>query len=62
MKKAKFIDDFKLPAGSCVGHFSDVDVSCKECKIKNKCKKMFNSEVKPNSVDEVMAIIKNENN
>ena len=61
MKKAKFADEFKLVAGSCIGHFLEEDVSCKECKIRNKCKKMFNADEKPTSEAEVIEIIKNEN-
>lgn len=38
MKKAKFQDNYKMVAGSCLGHFDEQCRQCSVCKINEQCK------------------------
>lgn len=57
MKKAKFNDNFKMVAGSCIGHFNGQQKECSKCKIKSLCKKRTEQHIFPKNEKEVKNII-----
>lgn len=57
MKKAKFKDDYKMIAGSCIGHYDESNKQCELCKILNKCKDRTNRKIYPKSQKQVVQLL-----
>ena len=58
MKKAKFVDEFKMIAGACLGHFDDVDRQCKQCLLKQLCEDRSTRRIYPRNQRQVAKVIK----
>lgn len=57
MKKAKFKDDYKMVAGSCIGHCDQQNSECKNCKIIENCKRRTDRKNYPKSQKQVIEIL-----
>lgn len=57
MKKAKFNDNFKMVAGSCIGHYNIQQKQCQKCGVSKICCKMTEDHITPKNEKEVIKFI-----
>lgn len=57
MKKAKFKDNFKMPAGSCIGHYSNQSKQCYCCKLSDLCSQITADNIKPKSEKQAIKLM-----
>ena len=57
MKKAKFNDNFKMIAGSCIGHFNGQEKQCSKCKMNELCQQRTRQHIFPKNEKQVKSIV-----